>query len=61
MRRPYDSSLSGRTEEDAVSASDIVATIYDALGISPEMEIRDRLDRPMLLLPEGTPIREVFA
>lgn len=43
-----------------VSASDIVATIYHGLGISPDLELRDRLDRPLLLLPEGTPIREVF-
>jgi hypothetical protein len=46
--------------ECPVSASDIVATIYHALGISADLEIRDRLDRPMLLLPDGTPIRELF-
>ncbi len=44
-----------------VSASDIVATIYHALGIAPDLELRDRLDRPLLLVPEGTPIRDVFA
>jgi hypothetical protein len=44
-----------------VTASDIVATIYHALGISPDLELRDRLDRPMLLLPAGEPIRDVFS
>jgi uncharacterized protein (DUF1501 family) len=44
-----------------VTASDIVATIYHGLGIPSDLEIRDRLDRPMLLLPEGSPIRDVFA
>jgi Protein of unknown function (DUF1501) len=44
-----------------VTASDIVATIYHALGIPPDLELRDRLDRPLLLLPEGAPIRDVFS
>jgi hypothetical protein len=43
-----------------VSASDIVATIYDALGISPSLELHDQLGRPMTLVPDGTPVREVF-
>ncbi len=44
-----------------VTASDIVATIYHSLGIPADLEIRDRLDRPNFLVPEGTPIRDVFA
>ena len=44
-----------------VSASDIIATIYHALGIPADQEIRDRQDRPVLLVPDGTPIRELFA
>lgn len=44
-----------------VTASDIVATIYHALGISPDLELRDRLDRPSLLVPDGAPIRDVFS
>ncbi len=44
-----------------VTASDVVATIYHALGIPTDLELRDRLDRPVLLLPEGAPIRDVFA
>jgi hypothetical protein len=44
-----------------VSAGDIVATVYHALGIAPDLELRDRLDRPIPLMPEGAPIRDVFA
>jgi len=44
-----------------VTASDIVATIYHALGVPPDLDIYDRLNRPMLLNPEGTAVREVFA
>jgi hypothetical protein len=44
-----------------VTASDIVATVYHALGIPTDLDIRDRQDRPVLLVPDGSPIREVFA
>ena len=44
-----------------VSATDLVATIYHALGIPADLEIHDRLSRPMPLLPDGAPVRELFA
>jgi hypothetical protein len=44
-----------------VTATDIVATIYHGMGISADLELRDRLDRPILLVPDGTAIRDVFA
>ncbi len=44
-----------------VTASDIVATIYHSLGIPADLELRDRQNRPLFLVPEGTPIRDVFA
>jgi Protein of unknown function (DUF1501) len=44
-----------------VTASDIIATIYHGLGIPADLEIRDRQDRPMVLVPEGAPIRELFS
>ena len=43
-----------------VTASDIVATIYHALGIPADLEIHDRQNRPVLLVPEGGAIRDVF-
>jgi hypothetical protein len=44
-----------------VTAGDVIATVYHALGVPPDLELRDRLDRPIALLPEGAPIRDVFA
>jgi hypothetical protein len=44
-----------------VTASDIVATIYHGLGISSDAELRDRLNRPIPLVPEGAPIRDIFS
>jgi hypothetical protein len=44
-----------------VTASDVVATIYHALGIAPDLELRDRLGRPILLLPEGAPVGDIFS
>jgi hypothetical protein len=44
-----------------VSAADIIATIYHALGIPADLEIRDRQDRPNYLVPQGAPIRELFS
>lgn len=47
--------------ECPVSASDIVATVYHGLGIAPDLGLRDRLDRPILLMPEGAPIQDLFS
>lgn len=44
-----------------VTAGDIVATIYHGMGLPADLELRDRLQRPLMLMPEGTPVREVFA
>ena len=43
----------------AYSPADFAATIYQALGIDPETEVRDRLQRP-LKLSLGTPIAPLF-
>ncbi len=42
--------------EDPVRPEDMLATIYQALGIDPETEIRDPQDRPYKVC-EGTPVR----
>ncbi len=44
----------------ATSPADVAATIYQALGIELDGELRDRQDRPLALLPEGRPIRGVL-
>ena len=42
-----------------VSPPDLTATVYHALGISPETPVHDRLGRE-LLLTEGRPLTELF-
>lgn len=44
-----------------VTASDIVATIYHALGIPADLQLHDRQNRPVPLVPEGSPVRDLFA
>jgi uncharacterized protein (DUF1501 family) len=39
--------------------ADLAATIYHCLGVDPRMEIRDRLERPMVLC-DGTPIQAIL-
>lgn len=41
------------------SPGDVLATIYDFLGISTGIEFRDPTGRPVPLLPEGNPIAEL--
>jgi uncharacterized protein (DUF1501 family) len=53
--------IGGRPSQNPVSPADVVATIYQCLGVSPETELRDRLDRPFQLVPWGQPIREILA
>jgi hypothetical protein len=40
---------------DAVRPVDLVATVYRALGVPPDLTLRDAQDRPMVVCP-GTPI-----
>jgi hypothetical protein len=47
--------------QNPVTASDIIATVYQALGIAPDLTLNDPLNRPIAIVPEGEPIREVFA
>jgi uncharacterized protein (DUF1501 family) len=57
----------GRTDEFAatvaerpVSPKDVLATMYHALGIDAESMIRDRLGRPLPIVPNGHVIRELL-
>jgi hypothetical protein len=43
------------------STSDICATIYECLGIDPEMPIQERAGRPIPVAHGGKPIREILA
>jgi hypothetical protein len=43
-----------------VSPADIIATIYECLGIPHDTELKDRLDRPLAVVPWGQPISDVL-
>jgi Protein of unknown function (DUF1501) len=44
-----------------VSPADVCATIYECLGIDPDMTVPDRAGRPMPVSQGGSPIREILA
>ena len=44
-----------------VSPSDFVATIYELLGIDPDLTVPDRQGRPIPIAHGGTPIRGIIA
>ncbi|MBM82166.1 MAG: hypothetical protein CMJ78_16490 [Planctomycetaceae bacterium] len=47
-------------DRDPVTTGDLAATIYELLGINPETEIRDNLDRP-LPIANGQAVRSIFS
>ena len=60
-------SVLGQTDKDAAyavtpphSPQDLAATIYHALGIDHEMRLPDAQGRPVGIMDDGTPIRELF-
>ena len=59
--------LIGRSDKDAayaierpVSPEDLAATIYESLGIDPEMRVNDFQNRPTPIVDGGKPVRELF-
>ena len=46
--------------ESPVSPGDIIATLYHLLGVDPQMNIHDVLDRPHPLVPTGRVMNELF-
>jgi hypothetical protein len=52
--------IGGRPSQSPVTPADVIATIYDRLGIPADLELHDRLSRPYLLVPWGKPIRELL-
>lgn len=60
--------LLGKTDADAaypierpVSSGDLAATIYQLLGIDPELTVPDLTGRPIPIAHGGEPVREVIA
>ena len=52
--------IGGRPSRCPVTPADVIATIYECLGIPSDLELRDRLDRPLALVPWGKPIGELL-
>jgi hypothetical protein len=44
-----------------VSTADVCATIYECLGIDPDMTVQERSGRPLPVAHGGRPIREILA
>jgi hypothetical protein len=53
--------IGARPHTSPVVPADIIATIYDCLGLPADLELHDRLQRPYALVPWGSPIRELVA
>ncbi|HLN31012.1 MAG TPA: DUF1501 domain-containing protein [Gemmataceae bacterium] len=53
--------IGARPSQCPATPADIVATIYDRLGIPANLELHDRQHRPYQLVPWGNPIREILA
>lgn len=53
--------IGGEPASDPVMPAEIVATIYQALGISPISELRDATLRPYTLVPWGDSLDRLFA
>ena len=51
-------SVAAYPEEGAVHPADLIATVYHTLGVAPNTELRDPLNRPLPVC-SGTPIRRL--
>lgn len=52
--------IGAQPSSNPVVPADIIATIYECLGIPADMELHDRLARPYQLVPWGAAIRELI-
>lgn len=53
--------IGARPQRDPVTPAEIVATIYQSLGIPHDLELHDQLQRPLTVVPNGRPIAEILA
>lgn len=54
-------SIGAYPEEDPVKPGDLVATLYQLLGLDPEATVPDRSGRPIFISHGGAPIRQILA
>jgi hypothetical protein len=50
----------GEPASRPLSPGDLLASIYRVVGVDPGLVIPDRQQRPVPVLAEGSPIRELF-
>lgn len=53
--------IGAKPGRNPVTPADVIATVYECLGVPHDLELRDRLARPMALCPWGQPIRELLS
>ena len=53
--------IGAKPSRNPVTPAEIVATIYECLGVPHDLELRDRLQRPFTLVPWGSPIPELMS
>jgi hypothetical protein len=53
--------IGARPQSDPVTPADVVATIYQCLGIPHDLELRDQFGRPLTVVPNGRPITSLLA
>jgi hypothetical protein len=53
--------IGAKPSRNPVTPADVIATVYELLGVPHDLELHDRLARPFVLCPWGNPIREVIA
>lgn len=53
--------IGGQPARDPVTPAEIVSTIYRCLGVPHDLLLRDPLDRPLPVVPDGRPIPAVLA
>jgi uncharacterized protein (DUF1501 family) len=52
--------IGSRPSLNPLGPADIIASIYDRLGIPHDLEMHDRLQRPFVLCPWGEPVRDLL-
>ena len=53
--------VKGRPTDHPVTAGDLMATIYERLGVDPETTVPDQTGRPTHISHGGRPVRGVLA
>jgi hypothetical protein len=54
-------SIGARPQMHPVTPADVIATIYTCLGIPHDLELHDRLQRPFVVCPWGSPITAILS